>query len=169
MAQFHRCCGFNPRPASGAKAVSTTEAGSCPAVSIRAPRAGRKWTRAFQSAPRERGESCLCPSIADDLGVSIRAPRAGRKSTMMARECRSLVFQSAPRERGERGQLRDLGPALSVSIRAPRAGRKVDVLECVCWCLVSIRAPRAGRKSQVVFHESEQRRFNPRPASGAKD
>ncbi len=87
---FERC--FNPRPASGAKVAATVISPNEARVSIRAPRAGRKMLYSLQ--------------LGNALSVSIRAPRAGRKSTMMARECRSLVFQSAPRERGERVHVR---------------------------------------------------------------
>ncbi len=84
---FHKCCvsirapragrkssampmererleGFNPRPASGAKADNVSGCVNIKEVSIRAPRAGRKKIHVveivhndgFQSAPRERGE-----------------------------------------------------------------------------------------------------------------
>ena len=58
-----------------------------------------------------------------------------------------IEFQSAPRERGERIQHLPLSPRQKVSIRAPRAGRKAVML-------------------LSRWHRS---RFNPRPASGAKD
>ena len=78
---------FNPRPASGAKEGKFDVELTHSSVSIRAPRAGRKFAgqwlgsglAEFQSAPRERGESLRAFSdCLEDIG-----------------------FQSASRERGE--------------------------------------------------------------------
>ncbi len=79
--------GFNPRPASGAKGRSETL---------------RRRNNAFQSAPRERGESHL----------HLTQPQLIRQ------------FQSAPRERGESISQHEDPQVCRVSIRAPRAGRK---------------------------------------------
>ncbi len=101
---------FNPRPASGAKdRVAGAVQRRC-GVSIRAPRAGRKFSHnggliyhcGFQSAPRERGESTINGWRWQVSLVSIRAPRAGRKQVQVEKGLAVVAFQSAPRERGER-------------------------------------------------------------------
>ncbi len=79
-------CGFNPRPASGAKSMVSVSHIDSATVSIRAPRAGRN--------------RCSV-RIKNVIAVSIRAPRAGRNSWICHRLPSSLSFQSAPRERGE--------------------------------------------------------------------
>ncbi len=146
------------------------------AVSIRAPRAGRKLTpiicitstTRFQSAPRERGErrsliqwqtEFLVSIRAPRAGrkrdgrsdrrlqkVSIRAPRAGRKRAGTYNASSGSVFQSAPRERGESWASKD--------------DRVYQTFQS---------APRErGERPQGTTHHIPDKCFNPRPASGAK-
>jgi len=106
------------------------------AVSIRAPRAGRKLLLrtlnslrfAFQSAPRVRGESTDGMIVLERIFVSIRAPRAGRK---IATQLFELVHP--------------------VSIRAPRAGRKQEVRRQGMLRQAFQSAPRVRGESRQEF------------------
>ena len=81
-----------------------------------------------------------------------------------------LAFQSAPRERGERLWLPELVNGLNAFQSAPRERGESSVIgDAAQLSQVSIRAPRAGRKLEVERVASLQLRFNPRPASGAKE
>ena len=124
--------GFNPRPASGAKAVALSSISEA--------------VRCFNPRPASGAKGTLEPINKRLVRVSIRAPRAGRKPEVLTscqeRRCfnprpasgakargahimpGTPLFQSAPRDRGER--LRSVGAQVvqHVSIRAPRAGRK---------------------------------------------
>ncbi len=145
---------FNPRPASGAKGRYALDFDGSNDVSIRAPRAGRKscncsttlLTPCFNPRPASGAKACRQCRPIRRQAVSIRAPRAGRKVCGLLICIPQQWFQSAPRERGERSARRQAGCGKAVSIRAPRAGRKV-----------------AGARNAWRI-----RRFNPRPASGAK-
>ncbi len=179
LDRFGDIISFNPRPASGAKGSRKTHCYR---------------PLAFQSAPRERGESLKCSDRVCFIRVSIRAPRAGRK-LFIQNQCKSanssfnprpasgakavwtiarpiarLAFQSAPRERGERV------PSLPRLVipnpfqSAPRErGERRRRTQLDRRDIVSIRAPRAGRKTPRGHHPTPNAsRFNPRPASGAK-
>ncbi len=85
---------FNPRPASGAKAVVPLLSGHLSPVSIRAPRAGRKFASVWEHdecewvsirAPRAGRKWLLDQQHGGLLIVSIRAPRAGRKVSAQLR------------------------------------------------------------------------------------
>ncbi len=104
-------------------------------VSIRAPRAGRKF--------RETCSRWTCS------GRFNPRPASGAKVAGFNQPLGVRLFQSAPRERGESHASVRCLPRSPVSIRAPRAGRKAPLIQWESKFLVSIRAPRAGRKGTV--------------------
>ena len=79
------------------------------AVSIHAPRAGRKSSKSAADTTND--------------GVSIHAPRAGRKSWDEFQGGAAVCFNPRP-ACGAKAELRAFVSYFAVSIHAPRAGRK---------------------------------------------
>ncbi len=125
-------------------------------VSIRAPRAGRKWVRATSMRIR--------------LGSFNPRPASGAKDRVQQHIQQFIQFQSAPRERGERRSSSQRWRRLKSFQSAPRERGERTGEDVACWSdksfnprpasgakarnaagvleinSVSIRAPRAGRK-----------------------
>ena len=126
-------CGFNPRPAYGAKASPFSSSLSL--------------LKQFQSAPRVRGESEFDHLRLELQLVSIRAPRTGRK----LRRCAKLfgasdLFQSAPRVRGESRSGREQQRCRWFQ-SAPRVrGESEDGHHYCKWCVCFNPRPAYGAK-----------------------